>query len=132
MPGPAEMRMAESDDGAVPVLVPGAVFIGARLVLPQDVMGNDIRVGGKLHAPEGNAGAGKGMPHAGRADERIHIGHMLRPETEGQARQGAQEEIPDVHDKHKYTHFWSRFRKGACFFRPKGLNLRPVIQNTGI
>ncbi len=73
MAGAAEMGVAEADYGLVVVLVAGAVFIGARLVFPLDVMGDHICVRGQLHPSERNAGPGEGMAHPGGADERIDI-----------------------------------------------------------
>ena len=75
--GAAEVGVAEAYYGAVVVLVAGAVFIGARLVFPLDVVGDHVGVRAELHAPEGNAGPGEGVPHAGGADERIYILRVL-------------------------------------------------------
>ena len=81
MPGPAEVRVTEAHDRAVAILVAGAVLIGTRLVHAFDVVRDHVRVRRKLHAAEGNAGAREGMSHAGRADQRVHIGRTLRKQA---------------------------------------------------
>lgn len=53
--GPAEMGVAEADDGAVPVLVSGAVPVHFRLVGSVDVVRYGVRVRAELHYPEGVA-----------------------------------------------------------------------------
>ena len=71
--GAAEVGVAEAHDGLVAVLVAGAVVIDARLVTAVDVVGDGVRVGTHLHAPEGVARAGEGMPHAVGPDHRVNI-----------------------------------------------------------
>ena len=88
MPGAAEVRVAEAHDRAVTVLVAGAVLIRARLVHALDVVRDHVRVGRKLHAPEGDAGAREGVAHAGGADERVHIVRPLREKAGRNAGQG--------------------------------------------
>ena len=68
-----EMRMAETDDAAVPVLVSSTVFVGSRLVYAGDVVRNGIRVRTQLHGTVGVAGAGKGVSHAVGADQGVYI-----------------------------------------------------------
>ena len=81
----AEVGVAEADYGAVVVLVAGAVFIGARLVFAFDVVGNHVGVRAELHAPEGHAGPREGVPHAGSADEGIHVLRFLSVKVECKA-----------------------------------------------
>ena len=77
MPGSAEVCVAETHDRTVSPLVAGTVLIGSGLIHALDVVRNHVRVGRKLHAPEGDAGAREGMAHAGRADERVHVAGSL-------------------------------------------------------
>ena len=95
--GAAEMRMAEAHDGGVVVLVAGAVFIGARLIDAFDVVGNHFCVGRELHAAEGDAGSGEGMPHPGGADKRIHILYVLGRKAHTQAQREGQKEKMRFH-----------------------------------
>ena len=73
MAGAAEVGVAEAHDGLVAVLVAGAVVIDARLILSIDIVGDGVRVGTHLHAPEGVACARKGVPHAVGPDHRVNI-----------------------------------------------------------
>ena len=84
----AEMRVAETHDRAVTVLVAGAVLIGTRLVHAFYVVRDHVRVRRQLYAPEGDAGAREGMPHTGRADKRVHIVCPLCEKAGGNAGQG--------------------------------------------
>ena len=86
----AEVRMGEAHDGAVLILVAGAVLVGARLIGSLDVVGNHFRVGRQLHATEGNAGSGESMPHSGGADKGIDILDMLGPEAQTKAKKTGQ------------------------------------------
>ncbi len=52
MAGAAEMRVAETHNGAVFVLVAGTVFIDSGLVTLVHVMGNCVGVGAELHDAE--------------------------------------------------------------------------------
>lgn len=40
----AEMRVAETDDGGIGVLVARAILVGTRLIYPVDVVRNRIRI----------------------------------------------------------------------------------------
>ena len=85
MAGAAEVSVAEPDYGAVVVLIACAVLVGARLVLPLDVVGDHVGVGGELHSAEGHAGPREGMAHAGSAYEGIDVSGFLRGEGRCQA-----------------------------------------------
>ena len=69
----AEVGVAEAHDGLVAVLVAGAVVIDARLVAAVDIVGDGVRVGTHLHAPEGVARAREGVSHAVGPDHRVNI-----------------------------------------------------------
>ena len=74
----AQMSVAEAHDGVVLVAIAGAVIVGSGLVTAVNVVGDCVGVGTKLHCAERSAGTGKGVPHAGRADERVHpVGEAL-------------------------------------------------------
>ena len=71
--GAAEVGVTETHDGLVAVLVAGAVVIDTRLVAAVDVVGDGVRVGTHLHAPEGVARARESVPHAVGPDHRVNI-----------------------------------------------------------
>ena len=74
----AQMGVAEAHDGVVLVAVAGAIIVGALLIAAVNVVGDCVGVGTKLHCAERGAGSGKGVPHAGRADKRVHpVGEAL-------------------------------------------------------
>lgn len=62
MAGAAEMRVAETHNGAVFVLVAGTVFIDSGLVTLVHVMGNCVGVGAELHDAERCTRSGKVCP----------------------------------------------------------------------
>ena len=72
-----EVGVAEAHDGAVLVLVAGAVLIHAWLVLAIDVVRDGVGVGAELHDAEGRAGPRKGMPHAVGADDGVDVGNVV-------------------------------------------------------
>ena len=65
------MGMAEADNGAVLVLIAGAILIHTRLILTVDVVRYRIRIGAELHDAKRGTCARKSMPHAIGADNRI-------------------------------------------------------------
>ena len=73
----AEVGVAEAHDGAVLVLVAGAVFIHARLVLAVDVVRDSVGVGAELHDAEGRAGSWEGVAHAVGADDGVDVGKVV-------------------------------------------------------
>ena len=87
---PAEMRVRKAHDGAVFILVAGAVLVGARLVGSLDVVGNHFRVGRQLYSAKRYAGSGEGVSHSGGADEGIDILDVLGPEAPTQAQKAGQ------------------------------------------
>ena len=95
MPRPAEMPVAETDDGRIVMAVACAMVIDPGLVPAGHVMGNRVGVRAELDASEGNAGAGEGMPPAGGADKRINVTGRLAVECHGggQDQNGEQESL---------------------------------------
>ena len=69
----AEMRVRESDDRAVVILIPGAVFVRLLVVLPADVVRLLVGVGRKLHRPEGHRRARVRVTHLLRADKWVNV-----------------------------------------------------------
>ena len=69
----AQVRMAESHDGVVRMLVSGTIVIHLAHILPVDIVGDGVRLRTELYDAEGCAGAGKRVSHALRADHRVHI-----------------------------------------------------------
>ena len=72
MPRPAEMRMAEADDGTVLMLVAGTVFICPGLIDTVDVMRNGIGIRTHLYDTERSASTWERMSHPVRSDDRVH------------------------------------------------------------
>ncbi len=73
MAGAAEMRVAETHNGAVFVLVAGTVFIDSGLVTLVHVMGNCVGVGAELHDAERCTRSGKSVPHAVGANDGVDV-----------------------------------------------------------
>ncbi len=73
MAGAAEMRVAETYNGAVLVLVAGTVFIDSGLVTPVHIMGNRVGVGAELHDAERRTRSGKSVPHAVGANDGVDV-----------------------------------------------------------
>ena len=73
----AKMGVTETDNGLVPILVTGTIFISIFLISPIHIMRNCICVRTQLHPSERSTSTGKGMPHPVGTDYRIHIVHWL-------------------------------------------------------
>ena len=73
MPCAAEVGMAEAHDGAVFVLITGAVFIHPRLVHTIDVMWHSVSVGAELHDAERRTSPREGMSHTVGTDDGIDV-----------------------------------------------------------
>jgi len=105
--------VAEAHDGRVAVLVTGAVVIDARLVAAVDIVGDGVRVGTHLHAPERIACAGEGVPHAIGPDHRVDILGIIALRGSGN------------HGKEDYggeylSHFWRILGgKGTIYYLKK-------------
>ena len=69
----AEVGVAETDDGAVSVLITSAVLIHSRLVNAIDVMRHSVGVGAELHDAERRTSPWEGMPHAVRPDDGVDV-----------------------------------------------------------
>ena len=86
MPRAAEVRMTETDDAAILILIAGAILVGAGLVFPVDVVRDGVRIRTELDQSEGNAGPGKGMSHPVSPDDGIDsINHARLRDREGRA-----------------------------------------------
>ena len=77
MPGSAEMSVAEAHDGAVFVLIAGAIFINTRLVTAVFHHRDSVGVWTELHYSVRRASTGKGVPHAVSADNRIDVINIM-------------------------------------------------------
>ncbi len=68
-----EMRVAEADDGGIVVLVAGAIFVNAAVVLAVIVVLNGVSIGTELHRAKRDGRTRKGVPHALCARHRIYV-----------------------------------------------------------
>ena len=104
---PAQMRVAESYNCIVFILITCAVVIDASLVLSADIVRNRIRIGRELDSAERSAGAGETMAHARCSDHRIDIAGHLGGKGCG-SRTGQQQEKEAFHTTNlsKYRHLF--------------------------
>ena len=72
------MRVAETDDGAVFMLITSAVLIYPRLVYAINIVWHGVGVGTQLHDAEGCASPGEGVPHAVGPDDGVDVLDVIR------------------------------------------------------
>ena len=75
--GAAEVGVGEADDGGIIPAVACAEGVDFRLVDAADVVGDGVRVGADLHAPEGDAGPRERVAHPGGADKGVDVAARL-------------------------------------------------------
>ena len=74
MAGSAKMRMAESKNSVVIILIAGTVFVSFFIIFAVPVIhGLEIGFRAKLRHTEGGAGPGEGVAHVFGADERVNV-----------------------------------------------------------
>ena len=73
MPGATEMRMTESKDGAVVVLIASAILVNIRIVFPFNKHRGIVCFGAELYTPEWHSSSWKRMSHVFCADKRIDV-----------------------------------------------------------
>ena len=73
MPGSVKVRMTKPYNRTIPVLIAGTILVYPRLIGSVYIMRNRIGIRTELYQTMRYASPRESMPHAVRADQRIHI-----------------------------------------------------------